>query len=223
MSAADRMTPLHLARQMLIDAYTHLFETGEPTDWQAWVEAGGHDRIETRRAVEDLRGRNLARPVGGGRLMVTTVGVERVERYGWADAALVAGQFALRRQILRVLEERRGGGEEGLPVEQIADAVSEPVARVMPSLWVLRDRFLLQAEIQSGLQAEAADPPTFRIWETGRRALQAARQAWPLSAEGEGPGNRRVRETDPASEPVTETIDPTEVHGPEEHGPKGRE
>jgi len=36
MSAADRMTPQFLARQMLIDAYTRLFETGEQTDWQAW-------------------------------------------------------------------------------------------------------------------------------------------------------------------------------------------
>jgi len=186
MSAADRMTPLLLARQMLIDAYTCLFETGEQTDWQAWGEAGGHDRVATRHAVEDLRGRNLARPVGGGRLTVTTVGVERVERQGLADADLVAGQFALRRKILRALEERRGGGEEGLPADQIADALSESVARVMPSLWVLRDRFLLQAEIQTALQAEAAAPPTFRISETGRRALQAARQAWPLSADLEG-------------------------------------
>src|ERR1051326_3624425 len=152
MSAADRITPQLLARQMLIDAYTRLVETGEQTDWQAWGEAGGHDRVETRRAVEDLRGRNLARPVGGGRLTVTTVGVERVERQVLADAVLVAGQFALRRQILRALEERRGGGEEGLPADQIAEAVREPVARVMPALLVLRDLFLLQAEIASGLQ-----------------------------------------------------------------------
>jgi hypothetical protein len=184
------MTPQFLARQILIDAYTRLFETGEQTDWQAWGAAGGHDRVEARHAVEDLRGRNLARPVGGGRLMVTTVGVERVERQGLADAALIAGQFALRRKILRALEERRGGGEEGLPADQIAEALGEPVARLMPSLLVLRDRFLLQAEIQTEHQAEAAAPPTFRISETGRRALQAARQSWPLSADLEGLGGK---------------------------------
>jgi hypothetical protein len=137
----------------------------------------------------DLSGRNLAQPAAGGCLAVTTVGVERVERYGLADAALIAGQFEMRRQILRALEERRGGGEEGLPMEQIADAVSEPVERVTPSLQVLRDRFLLRAEIPSKIRAEiearseAGAVPSYHISETGRRALPASRQLWPLSPE----------------------------------------
>jgi hypothetical protein len=186
---------------MLVAAYTRLVTQGELLDREGWAReegiSGGSDRALVASAVTDLSGRNLAHPAGGGRLAVTTVGVERIERQGLADADLIARQFALRRKILGLLEARRVAGEEGLPVDQIAAVIGESVERVTPSLLVLRDRFLLQVEIPSavrreaeGAEGEAGVAPRYRISETGRRALPASRQAWPLSADLEGTGGK---------------------------------
>jgi hypothetical protein len=191
-------TLLPLAQEMLTAAYTRLFTEGEIMEREAWAEASGHGRAVVGNAVEDLRGRNLVNPAGG-RVRMTTLGVERVERHGLADAdlvALIARQFTLRRKILQALEDRRADTEVagGLSADQIATAVGEARERVTPSLLVLRDRFLLQAEVPSGAreaQAEAGDPLTFRISQTGRRALQAAQPGWPLAAGSEGTGDRR--------------------------------
>jgi hypothetical protein len=181
-----------LAKTMLIVAYVRQFAGDEPLEWRAWAEEGGHDRGEASRAQEDLRCRNLATPAGGGRLRVTTTGVELIERGALVDADLVGSQYDLRRRILRALEDRRaaetaGGGasepSRGLRAEQIAQAVEELVERVTPSLLVLRDRFLLQVV--------GDDPLSVRISQAGRSALPAVRQAWPLSPDLEGTGNRR--------------------------------
>jgi hypothetical protein len=133
---------------------------------------------------------------------VTTVGVELIERGVLADAALVASQFEIRRRILRALEDRRAEVEKGasgasgasgatgvtaaktgLTIDQIAAEIGELIARVAPALSVLKDRFLLQNA--------ADDSRTVRISQAGRSALPAVRQAWPLSPDLEGTGNRR--------------------------------
>jgi hypothetical protein len=191
-------TLLPLAQEMLTAAYTHLFTEGKIMEREAWAAASGHGRAVVGNAVEDLRGRNLVNPAGG-RVRMTTLGVERVERHAQTDAdlaALIALQFALRRRILQALEDRRADAEAagGLSADQIATVVGEARERVTPSLLVLRDRFLLQAEVPSGapeVQTEAGAPLTFRISQTGRRALQAAQPGWPLAAGSEGTGDRR--------------------------------
>jgi hypothetical protein len=184
------MAILPLAKTMLLAAYTRQFAGSEPRAWQEWAEACGYDRAEAKRAQEDLRSRNLVSPAGGGRLWVTTVGAELVERGVLADPGLVGSQFVIRRRILRALEERRAEVEKGAPgaaagltIDQIAARVGEVVAHVVPALSVLKDRFLLQKD--------ADDSQTLRISQAGRSALPAVRQAWPLSTDLEGTGNRR--------------------------------
>jgi hypothetical protein len=190
------MTLLPLAEKMLVAAYAGQFETGEPTDWQAWGEAAGEGHLTASRALGDLWGRDLVSPAGG-RLRVTTRGAERIERGGFTDPdllGLIGRQFALRRAILRALEAWRTedvadaeaavgvSSVSGLRLEQIAAALGEPAARVAPALAVLREQFLIQA---------GEDRATLRISQPGRRALQAVRQAWPLSQALEGIGRQR--------------------------------
>jgi hypothetical protein len=174
-----------LARQMLAAAYAEqLTDAGgghADLNVKAWAEGAGHGVEEADQALAELRERGLLRSTSlsfAPDVRLETAGVEAVEREGMVDPALIARQFNLRRDVLKVLEEDRAadpddkGGSMLLP--SVAVAVGESRALVLFALQVLNRAGLIE-------HGEGGSR-TARISPSGRDALARGQIVWPLSS-----------------------------------------
>jgi len=173
-----------LARQMLAAAYAEQLMDASGGGYaelnvKAWADGAGHGIEEADQALAELRERGLLRSTSlsfAPDVRLETVGVEAVERGGMADPALIARQFDLRRDILRVLGEEgtANPGGEAVPVPSIVSAVGDVRPAVLFALQVLKDAGLIEHGDRGARTA--------RISPYGRDALARGQRAWPLSA-----------------------------------------